>query len=292
MTSRKSYFVCATAVALSFGCGAAEDLGENIDSTTEASVTFAPALNFGEDDHGYWYPAGLSPKYMQPMDTYICFLTSISGAFLSPNDGVWITGLPGINVWALNGSSGTGSPQARSYCVRATPASQANPHEAGKYDPSLYQWPEGPMDENGEIDMGPTAGRTCFITRVQGRMDAADNRVRTHKVGTRWKLSGRNTGASDDVRGSARCINKAQTADNYDWNGDSVLEIPKFGGVWAVFTDSTYGPACFLTEARGTFTTPSANVKAWRHSDSSGFHGWKLRGEPGGGRYATARCLF
>ena len=293
MTSRKSYFVCAAAITLSFGCGAAEDLGESIDTTSEA-VTFAPAHTDPEGELGYWYAAPLSPKYMQPTATHVCFLSAVTGSFLSANDAVWITPIPGINMWALNGSRGTGFPKARSYCVQATPAPLANPYEANKYDPNLYQWVKG--QPGGDTDLGPTAGRTCFLTHVKGRMDSASNWVRTHKDGGSWKLGGGNSDVADGMAASARCINRSQfPGDNYEWDSaqGGFVPLPIINGQWYLFSVSTSGPACFLTRAGGSFLTESAHVISYREQVHTSGYNWKLNGSSGGGtRTATARCLF
>lgn len=123
---------------------------------------------------------------------------------------------------------------------------------------SVWSW--GTPGNNGpDLDMGPSAGRTCFLTGVTGDLEGKWKGplagVWVFKSGGRWKLRTR-AGVGTGVMGHAACIPTDYNQHTFSWPGNS-----ENSNNTKVYPAS--GPRgltqCFLTSVTGTDGWKSPN---------------------------------
>lgn len=143
-------------------------------------------------------------------------------------------------------------------------------------------WTKG----QGELDLGSSSGRFCFLSRIQGDFDGGGEMVRVFISGGRWKIHG-TSGTSHTISATARCkaldSGKSYTAESAQWDkGEATKNLSSALGVGN-------GDSCFLTKVCGNFNGGGEQVRTWK--DGSG--NWWLGGasQTSGGLCARARCL-
>ena len=180
----------------------------------------------------------------------------------------------------------------------------------GEVDPELIgadgYWSWGTPGNNGApLDLGPSAGRTCFLIGVSGQLRApqgADSATRAEvsvsQSGGHWWLKTQ-AGDGSGAMGHATCIPWASNQVEFSWGGNTG------GGVYANenATSVPRGPFthCFLTGVWGTVGWGGAATHAHlREGELNSAPVWWLGGnliktqtyESGGGASAVCVDLF
>jgi hypothetical protein len=103
-----------------------------------------------------------------------------------------------------------------------------------------HNWAKGQLD----MDMGPSAGRVCFLTRVSGKFYSTNDFVQIIKRNGNWILTGGGTAPGGTVGATAVCVAGTD-------RGESLLVTATPGSPKSVGLGS--GGACFLTHVGGHF---------------------------------------
>lgn len=152
------------------------------------------------------------------------------------------------------------------------------------YGQSLWYSIEHSVDAftNSLKDLGPSAGKVCFLTVVSGRFEGGGEAVQVYMSNGRWNLSAQSqqsrSNPQNNVLGGARCIhNSAWISGPYHWQQ----------GQASVTMASISDWICGLTRLTGKFEGGGEGVKVWASGGS-----WTLGGtSQQAGVAASAHCL-
>jgi hypothetical protein len=133
-----------------------------------------------------------------------------------------------------------------------------------------YSWSKGAAP----VDMGPSFGRICFLSRISGDFEGAGEAVRSQIVNGRWVLSG--TSAQASISASATCV----------------YVFPSKYASWTKGQAKTFvqnGGACWLTSVSGQFNGGGEFVALTKDASQN----WFFSGGSGapGALSATAACV-
>jgi hypothetical protein len=183
----------------------------------------------------------------------------MGGAFDSGGDSIRITALRGR--WHVDG---TGSTRASAGCAALYGRSDYT---------TAYDWTAGqPQPTN----LGSATGRVCFLTRVGGSFNHAEDWVGVYEHGGSWFLSGASQARNGSAR--ARCVTVGSYSGEYSWAQ---------GARNATYLGRTGSRVCALTSIAGQFDGASEFVEV---SKAAGH--WYLRGGSArSGIAAKARCF-
>jgi hypothetical protein len=124
--------------------------------------------------------------------------------------------------------------------------------------------------------MGTTRGRACFLTKVGGAFNSAEDEVHIVAEQDEWLLNG-TTAAGGFVEAAAACVAAEGVTAELDWHQ----------GEQAVVLESETGFACFLTSAFGRFEGGAEVLSVARSEGSWELSGMSQQDTLGG----AARCL-
>jgi hypothetical protein len=192
----------------------------------------------------------------------VCFLTRIQGVFDSGADSVHMFGSGGS--WYIGG---TGPAKGASAGCAARLSTTAYSGE--------YVWTEG---QQLPTNLGPTAGRVCFLTRVGGGFNAPTDWVRVYASGSSWFLFGDTQAGGASAR--ARCVSVSSYSGEYSWSQNQT---------YPTHMGTTSGRSCALTYMAGQFNTGSEVIRLYSSVGS-----WYLTGgasNAGMGVATKARCF-
>ena len=138
-----------------------------------------------------------------------------------------------------------------------------------------FTWQQGQTPMN----MGSAAARVCFLTRVQGHLDGAEEAVHARIIDGDWVLDGRSRHGG--VGANARCLNLGAAnlySEAHHWQqGEAAVDL-----------GSAEDRACFLTHVQGRFEGSGEWVHVFIQEGR-----WKLDGgSQQTGVAAGARCLM
>ena len=124
--------------------------------------------------------------------------------------------------------------------------------------------------------LGSTAGRVCFLIRIQGRFDSAVDSVHVFTSGGSWYVGG--SGATSARAGCAKLPAGESFGSERHWNA---------GQRYPTELGSTTGRVCFLSRVGGAFNSAADWVRVYPSGGS-----WFLFGDSQSGTgYARARCV-
>jgi hypothetical protein len=210
----------------------------------------------------HWF-SGWGPKEMGSTSGRACFLTSVAGMFGSSRY---------VRIYSANGSWWlTGSPSGVSAVARCS-----NSYTSGV--PTEYSWSQG----QNPTYMGSIYGRACFLTRVGGDFESANERVEVFTSNGAWYLGGSSVQAG--VHARARCI-------VYPW---FFPKQPYSYSNWhhsnqpsGILQPTTW--ACYLAGMRGDFEGSLSSVHVFQSGGS-----WYIKASRQssltGHTYAKAGC--
>jgi hypothetical protein len=159
--------------------------------------------------------------------------------------------------------------QSRSQCS----AGRCVPAEAEEATVSLtrFAW----NSRQGAVALGAAQNRACFLTRVGGTFNGADDSVQIVSQGGQWILNG-SAGASGFAEARAACTT-GQASNEFTWRaGDATLQLGD---------DTT--TACFLTGVAGAFQGGGENAGLRRSAGA-----WLINGDVlQNSIRVSARCL-
>jgi hypothetical protein len=143
---------------------------------------------------GAYYSDEYTWSQNQLLDTHLgsasgraCFLTRVSGKFEGSSESVHIYEF--LGAWYLGGSSLQRDVSASARCVSV------------KSYGAESSWEQG----SPPLNLGPTLGQDCFLTRVAGDFQGRSESVQVYEDGKgSWFLHG--TSARNGLSASARCV--------------------------------------------------------------------------------------
>jgi hypothetical protein len=126
------------------------------------------------------------------------------------------------------------------------------------------------------VRMGTTRGRACFLTKVGGAFNSAEDEVHIVSDGDQWLLTG-TTAVGGFVEAGAACVPAEGVTAELDWHQ----------GEQAILLESETDFACFLTGAFGRFEGGAEVLSVARREGSWELSGRSQQDTLGG----SARCL-
>lgn len=209
-------------VAVTLG-GCAANVGDETE-TLETSQEELMTLTAG-------WSQGQAAVNLGSSSNRFCFLTSIAGKFAGGGESVRLQIVSG--QWQLTGTSGQRDVAAIARC-------QLNVTGADITSESV--WSQG----QGEVNLGSTANRACFLMGVQGKFEGGGEAVWVRKSGGNYLLGGQSQQAGVGAR--ARCLrNRITFTNDWTWNQSQGATT-----MVQAFVEND-GWACGLTRMTGRF---------------------------------------
>lgn len=138
----------------------------------------------------YQWKAGQGlPTNMGPTSGRVCFLTHVRGGFNSASD--WVRVYVSGGSWFIFGNSTAAGNAAGARCVTV-------PTYSGE-----YSWNSNMAQP---VHMGPTTGRVCALTGIQGTFDRLGDFVLIFPSSGSWYLGGASQPAGKYLLARARCF--------------------------------------------------------------------------------------
>lgn len=218
-----------------------------------------------------WYPGGGSVD-MGPVNDRVCFLRGFQGRLESMLN----SGEGAVRIyngrWQLSGSI-FDTTRVDAVCV-----------PLDWYGQSLWYSIEYYVDgfDKTLADLGPTAGKVCFLTAVGGKFEGGGEVVQVYQSNGRWYLSAQSNqnhnASQNNLIGRARCVNNsAWISGPYNWQQ----------GQPPVTMASVSDWICGLTRIAGKFEGGGENVEVWATGGA-----WTLGGNSQqAGVAASGYCL-
>ncbi len=227
------------------GCGPDDMLdGQRVEGSEPQPALETITQELTYNNGGSWTYGALATP-LGSTSNRVCFFTRIQGTFNSGADSVHVFSSGGS--WYVGGS---GSTSASAGCAdRASTTSISGE----------YAWNAG---QSLPTNLGSTAGRVCFLTRVGGAFNSGADWVHVYVSGGSWFLFGSSQAGNGYAR--ARCITESSYNGGYAWSQSQT---------YPTHMGATSGRSCALTRMAGQFDSGSEVIRIYSNVGS-----WYLTG--------------